>query len=55
MMDVVKSLSTILGDRHPNLIEDLNKMTVLSGPEMESIAESMAIFALAKHKVFLKP
>jgi hypothetical protein len=48
MKDLVKSLNTVLGDRHPNLIGKLDRMSALSGPDMESVAESMAISALAK-------
>jgi hypothetical protein len=48
MKDLVKSLNTVLGDRHPNLMGKLDKMSALSGPDMESVAESMAISALAK-------
>jgi hypothetical protein len=48
MKDLVKSLNTVLGDRHPNLMGKLDRMSALSGPDMESVAESMAISALAK-------
>lgn len=49
MKDLVKSLGTVLGDRHPNLIGKLGvKVTAMSGQDMESIAESMAVSALAK-------
>lgn len=48
MKDLVKSLSTVLGGRHPNLIGKLDAMTALSAPAMESVAESMAVSALAK-------
>lgn len=48
MKDLVKSLSTVLGDRRPNLVEKLDAMTGLSGSAMESVAESMAVSALAK-------
>jgi hypothetical protein len=48
MKDLVKSLNTVLGDRHPNLMGKLGRMSALSGPDMESVAESMAISALAK-------
>jgi hypothetical protein len=48
MKELVKSLSTVLGDRHPNLMGKLDRMSALSGPDMESIAESMAVSALAK-------
>jgi hypothetical protein len=48
MKDLVKSLNTVLGDRHPNLMGKLDQLTSLSGPDMESVAESMAISALAK-------
>ena len=48
MKDLVRSLGTVLGDRHPNLIEKLeNKMTALSSSDMESVAEHMAGAALA--------
>ena len=48
MKDLVRSLGTVLGDRHPNLIEELeNKMTALSSSDMESVAEHMAGAALA--------
>lgn len=49
MKDIVKSLGTVLGDRHTNLIDKLGvKVTAMSGQDMESIAESMAVSALAK-------
>lgn len=48
MKDLVKSLGTVLGDRHPNLVGKLDVMTGLSVPAMESVAESMAVSALAK-------
>lgn len=48
MKDLVKSLSTVLGDRHPNLVGKLDVMTGLSGSAMDSVAESMAVSALAK-------
>ena len=48
MKDLVRSLGTVLGDRHPNLMEKLeNKMTALSSSDMESVAEHMACAALA--------
>lgn len=48
MKDLVRSLGTVLGDRHPNLIEKLeDKMTALSSSDMESVAEHMAGAALA--------
>jgi len=48
MKDLVRSLGTVLGDRHPNLMEKLeNKMTALSSSDMESVAEHMAGAALA--------
>lgn len=48
MKDLVRSLGTVLGDRHPNLIGKLeNKMTSLSSSDMESVAENMAGAALA--------
>jgi hypothetical protein len=48
MNDLVRSLGTVLGDWHPNLLEKLeNKMTALSGSHMESVAEHMAGAALA--------
>jgi hypothetical protein len=48
MRDLVRSLGTVLGDRHPNLMEKLeNKMTALSSSDMESVAEHMAGAALA--------
>jgi len=47
MKDLVRSLGTVLGDRHPNLMEKLeNKMTALSSSDMESVAEHMAGAAL---------
>jgi uncharacterized protein YbjQ (UPF0145 family) len=47
MKDLVKSLGTVLGGRHPNLMEKLeNKMTALSSSDMESVAEHMAGAAL---------
>lgn len=46
--DLVRSLGTVLGDRHPNLMEKLEKkMTALSSSDMESVAEHMAGAALA--------
>jgi hypothetical protein len=48
MKNILESLYTVLGDRHPNLIGKLDKMSALSGPDMERVAESMAISALAK-------
>ncbi|KAM0723293.1 hypothetical protein Q7P37_001494 [Cladosporium fusiforme] len=49
MKDVVTSLNTVLRDVDPNLIGKLNvTMTNLSGPEMQSVAVSMAGAALAK-------
>jgi hypothetical protein len=48
MKDLVRSLGTVLGDRHPNLMEKLEtKMTALSSSDMESVAEHMAGAALA--------
>lgn len=48
MKDLVRSLGTVLGDRHANLIEKLgDKMTALSSSDMESVAEHMAGAALA--------
>ena len=48
MKDLVRSLGTVLNNRHPNLIEKLeNKMTALSSSDMESVAEHMAGAALA--------
>jgi hypothetical protein len=47
MKDLVRSLGTVLGDRHPNLMEKLeNKITALSSSDMESVAEHMAGAAL---------
>lgn len=49
MKDLVKSLSIVLGDRCPDLIEKLgDKVTAMSGEDMESIAHSMAVSAMAK-------
>lgn len=48
MKDLVKSLATLLEDRHPDLVRKLDKMTALSVPAMESVAESMAVSALGK-------
>lgn len=48
MKELMQSLGTVLGDRHPKLISKLeDKMTALSGPDMESVAENMAGAALA--------
>lgn len=48
MKDLVRSLGTVLGDRHPNLMEKLeNKMTAMSSSDMEAVAENMAGAALA--------
>ena len=47
MKDLIRSLGTILSDRHPNLIEKLeNKMTALSSSGIESVAEHIAGAAL---------
>jgi hypothetical protein len=49
MKDLVKSLRTVLGDRDPNFMGELGeKMTSLSGPDMETVAASMANAALKK-------
>jgi hypothetical protein len=48
MKDLLKSLSTVLGDRHPSLIEELDRLNSLSATDMESVAENMAISALTK-------
>jgi hypothetical protein len=49
MKDLVRSLGTVLGDRNKSFIGDLgDRMTALSGPDMESVAQSMAGVALAK-------
>jgi hypothetical protein len=49
MKELVRSLGTVLGDRNKNLIGELgDKMSALSGPDMESVAQSMAGVALAK-------
>ena len=49
MKDLVRSLGTVLGDRNNSFIGDFGaKMTALSGPDMESIAQGMAGVALAK-------
>jgi len=46
-------LGTVLGERNKSLIGDLgDKMTALSGPDMESIAQGMAGIALAKTLFF---
>jgi hypothetical protein len=53
MKELVRSLGTLLGERNKDLIDDLgDKMTALSGPDMESVAQGMAGIALAK-TVFL--
>lgn len=49
MKELVRSLGTVLGERNKDLIDDLgDKMTALSGPDMESVAQGMAGVALAK-------
>jgi len=49
MKELVRSLGTVLGDRNRDLIGELgDKMSALSGPDMESVAQSMAGVALAK-------
>jgi hypothetical protein len=53
MKEVVRSLGTVLGERNKSLIGDLgDKMTALSGPDMESVAQGMAGIALAKTLFF---
>jgi hypothetical protein len=55
MQELVRSLGTVLGERNKDLIDDLgHKMTALSGPDMESVAQGMAGVALAK-TVFSNP
>ena len=55
MKELVKSLGTVLGERNTSFIGDLeDKMTALSGPDMESVAQGMAGVALAK-TVFSNP
>lgn len=45
--NVVKSLTTMLGDRDQVLVEELgDKMRALSGADMHSVAKSMANAAL---------
>lgn len=45
--DVVKSLTTMLGDRDQTLVEELgHKMRALSDGDMHSVAKSMANAAL---------
>lgn len=49
MKELVRSLGTVLGERNKSLIGNLtDRMTALSGPDMESIAQGMAGVALAK-------
>jgi hypothetical protein len=49
MGELVRCLGTVLGERNKCLMGDLgDKMTALSGPDMESIAQGMAGIALAK-------
>ena len=49
MKELVRSLGTVLGERNQNLMRDLgDKMTALSGADMESVAQGMAGVALAK-------
>lgn len=52
MKHIVKSLGDVLGRRHHKLIGSLesleSSMNAMSGPKIESVAESMAELALAK-------
>lgn len=49
MKDLVRSLGTVLGDRNSELVGRLgDKMITLSGPDMRSVAESMAGAALGQ-------
>lgn len=49
MKEILKSWGTVLGERNKSFIGDLgDKMTALSGPDMESVAQGMAGVALAK-------
>jgi hypothetical protein len=49
MKEIVRSLGTVLGESNKSFIGDLgDKMTALSGPDMESVAQGMAGVALAK-------
>lgn len=53
MKELVKSLGTVLGERNTSFIGDLeDRMTALSGPDMESVAQGMAGVALAKTTYF---
>lgn len=53
MKELVKSLGTVLGECNTSFIGDLeDKMTALSGPDMESVAQGMAGVALAKTTYF---
>ena len=49
MKKLVKTLGTELGEGNKSSIGDLeSRMTALSGPDMESVAQGMAGVALAK-------
>jgi hypothetical protein len=49
MKTLATSLRTVLGDRDPNLMGEFDeKMTSLSGPDMQTVAENMANAALKK-------
>lgn len=53
MKQLVRSLGTVLGERNKCLIDGLgDKVTALSGPDIESIAQGMAGVALAKTTYF---